>query len=1013
MYSLSEIVNVDKTKCVNCHACISACPVKYCNDGSGDVVSLNSDMCIGCGKCITNCTHKARNFIDDYDKFITALTNGDKIIALSTPSVVVGFPEQYLNLNGWLKKMGVDAIFDVSFGAELSVKSYVEHLKDKKHRTVITQPCAAIVTYIELYKPELLKYLAPVDSPILHTIKMLKDFYPQYKNHKIAIISPCNAKKREFEATQLGDYNVGQISIANFLQENKVDLNNYPAVDFDNPPAERAVMFSSPGGLLKTLKRWIPEIEDNSRKIEGISLVYEYFESLSGMIEKSMSPHLIDCLNCDFGCNSGPLSVSKNKPQDEIEYWIRKRAIEQQKKYLDQNDNNQERANEKIEEVINQFWKPNLYQRSYVNRSENINIVYPTNEELINIYFKLHKYTENDIKNCTSCGYNSCEGMAIAIKNKLNKVENCHYYLKNEGIIAVENVEKSNFKFATIIDTAIDGFIEVNTELFFLDVNPSMKKKLKANNLIGRSLYEFVDEPNKAIVDSELEKRMQGIKNSYELEFTQSDGNKIFCHVSATPKYDFTTQKIIGSYAMVSDISKIKEAEKELIKVNENLEYEVRERTNKLLEAFDEIQQRNEVMRQHHYEILSQKDALADSEKRTKYILSSIPDAVFIIDSAGKVTFWNDEMEKMTGIKSEQIIGKNYYEYSIPFFGKKKPMLLFLVNRKDEYLTKNFENIRKKANVLQTETNISDFKRKTKYFIEIATAIFDKNNNYDGAIEVIHDITERKEQEKLILTQNEDITDSIEYAKKIQVALLRSEKVFNKDEIFVFFRPKNIVSGDFYLIKEVFNYTIIVAADSTGHGVPGAFMSLLGVSLLNEIITRNYRKTQGKEFVASKILDDLRTNIIKTLHQEHTFDSNKDGIDIALCIINNNKHEMQYAGAYNPLILFRENKIIEIKADKMPIGIYVLLEKPKKFTNNILQLQNNDTFYIFSDGYQDQFSEKNGRKFMKGNFKKLLFQIHNEPLIVQKQILRDRLNSYKGNIQQTDDIVVIGVKYNI
>ncbi len=878
MTSLSKVIAVDETKCVNCHACISACPVKFCNDGSGDIVAVNSDMCIACGKCITACTHKARSFIDDFSKFIDDIIIGEKIIAISAPAVAAGFPDQYLNLNSWLKELGVEAVFDVSFGAELTTKSYVEYIKEEKPKTVIAQPCAAIVTYIELYQPELLKYLAPADSPMLHTIKMVHEFYPQYKNHKVAIISPCNAKKREFEETGLGDYNIAHVSIDNFLKENNVNLRDYPKTDFDNPSAERAVLFSSPGGLLETAKRWIPEIEDNIRKIEGTPLVYEYLKTLPKMIDKGMSPLLIDCLSCEFGCNSGPLTVTKDKPQDEIEYWIRKRSKELKKKYLDENGNNEKLSKQKIEEVLDNYWKEDLYERTYVNRWENVKLSYPTKTELKNIYATMHKYVDDDIKNCTACGYNSCEGMATAIKNGLNKPGNCHYYIKQEGEIAIDETEKSKQKFVTILDTAIDGFVEIGKNEVILDANPAMKKMLKKNDIIGRRLFDFIDDKDTEILTNQIKDRKAGKTASYELEFIQSEGEKIYCLISATPKYDFATQNITGSYAMVSNITKIKQAEIKLKNVNENLEQRVKDRTLKLAEAFEKIQQRNEEMHQQQEEILAQRDALEESEEKTK-------------------------------------------------------------------------------------------------------------------------------------KQNKDITDSIEYARRIQMALLKTEKLLDITDIFVLFKPKDIVSGDFYVVKKIFNYSIIIAADSTGHGVPGAFMSLLGVSLLNEIIAKNYRKIRRTGFSASKILDDLRKNIINILQQKNEKIQNRDGIDIVICIIDNDLQQLQYAGAYNPLIFIRNNKLTEIKADKMPVGIHTLMRNPKDFTNNTINLEINDTFYIFSDGYQDQFGSNSGRKFMRKTLKDLLLEINKKPMIEQKEILKERLEIHKGNTTQTDDIVVIGFRY--
>ena len=314
---LIKIIDVDKEKCVNCHVCINACPVKYCNDGSGDYVTVNKNLCIACGNCLTACTHNARYYIDDFNAFINDLNKGEKIALIVAPSVAASFPGKFLNLNGWFKSIGVDAIFDVSFGAELTVPSYINHIKKNNPQTVIAQPCAAIVTYIEIFRPELLGYLAPADSPMLHTVKMIKTFYEKFKNHKIAVISPCLAKKREFEETGLGDYNVSYKSIEAYLTQNKISLNKFDKVDYDNPPAERAVLFSTPGGLMQTAERWIPEIRYKTRKIEGVHTIYDYLDNLPKMILERKSPLLVDCLNCEKGCNGGPLTLAKDKPVDE------------------------------------------------------------------------------------------------------------------------------------------------------------------------------------------------------------------------------------------------------------------------------------------------------------------------------------------------------------------------------------------------------------------------------------------------------------------------------------------------------------------------------------------------------------------------------------------------------------------------------------------------------------------------------------------------------------------------
>lgn len=433
--SLSKIIDVDATKCQNCHACISVCPSKFCNDGSGDHVTINPDLCIGCGQCIHACTWGARTIVDDTERFFSDLRSGVPTVTVVAPAIAASFPTTYLNLNGWFKKQGVSANFDVSFGAELTIKSYLEHVKKNNPKTVIAQPCPAIVTYIELYKPELLEYLAPADSPMLHAVKMIKEFYPQYKNHKVAVISPCIAKKREFEETGYGDYNVTMAKLKEYLKKSGVALENYERADYDNPPAERAVLFSTPGGLMETADRWAHGIRSKIRKIEGPHTIYEYLENLGRDIAGLKAPLIVDCLNCEKGCNGGTGTDCKDLTMDELEGIISRRKELMQRRYLDSSEaadlSEVERdgvIQEKIIDFINQYWKQGLYDRSYVNRSNHKLVENVPQKNLDEIYHMMLKETQEDHKNCSACGYGNCKDMAIAIYNNLNKPENCHYY---------------------------------------------------------------------------------------------------------------------------------------------------------------------------------------------------------------------------------------------------------------------------------------------------------------------------------------------------------------------------------------------------------------------------------------------------------------------------------------------------------------------------------------------------------------------------------------------------------
>lgn len=429
---LAKVIEVDKEKCVNCHICISVCPVKYCNDGSGEYVELNSDMCIGCGSCVRACTHQARVIRDDFESFMQALSRRENIVAIVAPAVASNFPDKYLNLNGWMKSIGVAASFDVSFGAELTVKSYLDHVKTNNPQLVIAQPCPAIVSFIQIYKPELLKHLAPKDSPMAHTMKMVRQFYPKYRNSKLAVISPCAAKRREFDEIGIGDFNVTMYSIDKYLREKNIGLGSYPALDYDNPPAERAVLFSTPGGLLETAEREVPGIRSKTRKIEGAPLIYEYFEKLAETLHKSgkIDNLLIDCLNCECGCNGGTATINRHASQEEIESLVQRRREQMELKYRKKGLFAKKRAKKQLAKIVDKYYDSRLYDRRYADLRSNNSTKIPSNIELQKIYDRMMKHSESDFLNCASCGYNSCEKMAVAIHNNLNKPENCYYYQK-------------------------------------------------------------------------------------------------------------------------------------------------------------------------------------------------------------------------------------------------------------------------------------------------------------------------------------------------------------------------------------------------------------------------------------------------------------------------------------------------------------------------------------------------------------------------------------------------------
>jgi serine phosphatase RsbU (regulator of sigma subunit)/Tfp pilus assembly protein PilF len=283
-----------------------------------------------------------------------------------------------------------------------------------------------------------------------------------------------------------------------------------------------------------------------------------------------------------------------------------------------------------------------------------------------------------------------------------------------------------------------------------------------------------------------------------------------------------------------------------------------------------------------------------------------------------------------------------------------------------------------------------------------SSELLEQNNTITSANE------ELKQLNEITGRQKDEIISSILYAHRIQSAILPPEAYITEvlNENFVLFKPKEIVSGDFYWIKQVKHYIILVAADCTGHGVPGALLSMLGISHLNEIvITREIIQ-------ANQILNELRKQIKHSLRQTGKKEESRDGIDLAICVIDSKTNIMQYSGANNPLYVIStsngEAELKEYKADPMPVGVHFISDK--SFTNHEIKLGIGDTFYIFSDGFVDQTGGSDNSRFMSQKFKKLLLDINDRPMYEQKEILEQTLKDWMGMNPQRDDILVIGAR---
>lgn len=379
------------------------------------------------------------------------------------------------------------------------------------------------------------------------------------------------------------------------------------------------------------------------------------------------------------------------------------------------------------------------------------------------------------------------------------------------------------------------------------------------------------------------------------------------------------------------------------------------------------------------------------------------PNSVIITDTDGIIEYVNPQFSELTGCSTTKAIGR------------KLRILESGIIQNDVRITP-WDTIREnkvwEGEYINKKKNGKEFWEKS-----LIAPITDENKNIINYIAIAEDVSLRKEREEQIQFQqkelqkiNDSLLSSISYARVIQNAVMPSE-IFLKQflpESFVLFLPRDIVSGDFYWIKQVQHKIFIAAADCTGHGVPGAFMSMLGMALLSEIVSSDKDPDNLK---ANEILNELRKKIKHALHQDRRKSTTSDGMDIALCIIDLTKNEMQYAGANNPLYLIRkqnnESELIKYKADRMPIGVHL---KERSFTNNTIDLKADDLIYIFSDGFIDQFGGTDDRKYQHSKFREFLLSKCHLSLNEQKEALNEEFNEWRGSKPQIDDVLIVGLK---
>ncbi len=428
--STSELIIVKPEKCVGCNSCVRTCPAPEANitkmlDDGRFITTVNPEKCIACGECVRNCTHGARDFIDDTEKCMQRMTR-EKIIVLATPAIKSVFPTKWKGILDWFKSKGC-IIYDVSLGADICTWAHVRAIERKEVGNVITQPCAAIVNYIEIYQPKLLNNLSPIHSPISCAVTYIRKYLR--RSNPIAVLSPCIAKKTEFEETGITDFNVTFAKLEEYFDKNGIKVAANAANDFEykfeEMQGQLGAVYPRPGGLRDNI--WMHNPDINITTSEGVNKVYPELEMYAEMPEFK-HPEVFDVLSCEFGCNVGPASGTN---QTVFDVMATMREVEKEAKARRKTGGGflSRGGDDKLFKKFDDELKLSDFMRTYKPSAPS---PVPTDRQLDAVFEMMGKHTPEERNfNCHACGYRSCKDMAIAICRGLNTVDNCIVHAKS------------------------------------------------------------------------------------------------------------------------------------------------------------------------------------------------------------------------------------------------------------------------------------------------------------------------------------------------------------------------------------------------------------------------------------------------------------------------------------------------------------------------------------------------------------------------------------------------------
>jgi iron only hydrogenase large subunit-like protein len=477
--------------CIGCNKCIGACSCIGANVASEqngqNRIDVHGDKCIACGACFDACEHGAREFLDDTNEFFDALKHGEKVSVLIAPAFKANYPREYEKVLGGLKAAGVNRFISVSFGADITTWGYLNYIAQNNYLGGISQPCPAVVGYIERYTPELIPKLFPVQSPLMCAAIYCRKVL--HMTDKLAFISPCIAKKMEISEPEnkgLVQYNVTFDHLMKYVKEHHI------SGDFCTDEIEYGLgsIYPTPGGLKENVYWFLGE-SVFIRQIEGEKHMYEWLQHNKKRIQNSQTPFLfIDALNCMNGCICGTATDPELSSTDNALYALLEIREQSKKDNRSSAWSKKLTPEQRLKKFNQQFKDLNLndYLRTYTDMSKTCQFKNPTSSDVQAIFKDMLKDTEEQQHiDCTCCGYETCKDMAFAIFNGINRKENCIHYIRQQVelekehafVLAQENEEEKQ-KAERRGETIVNTVAQINEE--FVSLHEAIDNMASGNN---------------------------------------------------------------------------------------------------------------------------------------------------------------------------------------------------------------------------------------------------------------------------------------------------------------------------------------------------------------------------------------------------------------------------------------------------------------------------------------------------------------------------------------------------